>query len=103
MNRNCSFCGRSDHFARSCRYRKRTDKKRSTHERSGPGPAVSDQPPHHTLIETGTSSQKYVAASEIRRYQRRAINSGAEPRPEVTLAADGHLTRALSPRGFPSA
>ncbi|KAK3768941.1 hypothetical protein RRG08_060377 [Elysia crispata] len=52
------------------------------------------------LVENSlTGSQKFVAASEIRRYQRRAIHLSAEPRPEVTITADDHLIpRVLPPR-----
>ncbi|KAK3732148.1 hypothetical protein RRG08_026530 [Elysia crispata] len=52
------------------------------------------------LVENSlTGSQKFVAASEIRRYQRQAIHLSAEPRPELTVTADDHLThRVLPPR-----
>ncbi|KAK3774863.1 hypothetical protein RRG08_008412 [Elysia crispata] len=48
-------CGRSDHLTHSYRYRKRAEQKRSTHQSSGSGRVVSDQPPHHchTLIKSG--------------------------------------------------
>ncbi|KAK3769819.1 hypothetical protein RRG08_051312 [Elysia crispata] len=75
----------SDHLTRSCRYRERTEQKRSTHQSSGPGRVVSDQPPHHchTLIETG---DKVL----IRRHRDCLSNLCSQMADDINHAADNN-------------